>query len=131
MSNVRRPKNMKRDLDLIRKLLLAMEAREHAFVQEELSIEDYTEEQIGFHVYLLGEAGLAKVGENTHILSKSPSALPLHLTWAGYEFLEAAKDETLWGKAKEKVIKPAGGVAFGVLVEWLKAEAKAKLGLPL
>lgn len=122
---------MQRDLDLIRKLLLVMESREHAFVREELSIEGYSQEQIGFHIYLLGEAGLAKVLDNSHINSESPSALPMHLTWAGYEFLEAAKDETLWGKAKEKVIKPAGGVAFGVLVEWLKAEAKARLGLPL
>lgn len=122
---------MQRDLDLIRKILLAMEQREHGFVQDELVVEGYSDEQVGFHVYLLGEAGLAKVVENTNVLSQSPSALPLHPTWAGYEFLEAAKDETLWGKAKEKVIKPAGGVAFGVLVEWLKAEAKARLGLPL
>lgn len=121
---------MKRDLDLIRKLLLAMESREHAFVQDELTIEGYTEEQVGFHIYLLGEAGLAKVAGNTHLQSQSPSALPVNLTWEGYEFLEAAKDETLWGKAKSVVIKPAGGVAFGVLVEWLKAEAKARLGLP-
>lgn len=120
---------MKRDLDLIRKILLAMEAREHAFVQDKLAIDGHTEEQVGFHIYLLGEAGLAKVAEHTELESQSPSAFPLHLTWEGYEFLEAAKDETLWGKAKSVVIKPAGGVAFGVLVEWLKAEAKTRLGL--
>lgn len=121
---------MKRDLDLIRKILLALEAHEHGFAPEKLQIEGYTEEQVDFHMYLLGEAGLAKVAENTVIGSASPSAFPLNVTWAGYEFLEAAKDETLWGKAKEKVMKPAGGVAFGVLLEWLKAEAKAKLGIP-
>lgn len=121
---------MKRDLDLIRKILLAMEAREHAFVHDKLVVDGHAEEQVGFHIYLLGEAGLAKVAENTHLESQSPSAIPLHLTWEGYEFLEAAKDETLWGKAKSVVIKPAGGVAFGVLVEWLKAEARTRLGLP-
>lgn len=122
---------MQRDFDLIRKILLTMEAHEHGFLANRLEIEGFTEEQIGFHVYLLGEAGLAKVVENTPAQSESPSAFPLNLTWAGYEFLEAAKDETLWGKAKERVIKPAGGVAFGVLVEWLKAEARTRLGLPL
>lgn len=122
---------MQRDFDLIRKILLTMEAHEHGFLANRLEIEGYTEEQIGFHMYLLGEAGLAKVVENTHVQSESPSAFPLNLTWAGYEFLEAAKDETLWGKAKERVIRPAGGVAFGVLVEWLKAEARTRLGLPL
>ena len=121
---------MKRDIDLLRKILLALEAHEHGFAPEKLEIESYSDEQLDFHVYLLGEAGLAKVEENTVIGSESPSAFPLNLTWAGYEFLEAAKDETLWGKAKEKVIKPAGGVAFGVLIDWLKAEAKSRLGIP-
>ena len=121
---------MKRDLDLVRKILLAMEQLEHGFVQGDLHVEGHTEDEIGFHVFLIGEAGLAKVVENTHIQSQSPSAFPLHLTWEGYEFLEAAKDETLWGKAKSVVIKPAGGVAFGVLLDWLKAEAKSRLGMP-
>jgi hypothetical protein len=121
---------MKRDIDLIRKLLLAIEEEEHAYVQAELTVDGYTEEQINFHIFLLGDAGLANVAENTHIGSKSPSALPLHLTWAGYEFLAAAKDDTVWAKAKTSVLKPAGGVAFSVLLEWLKAEAKTRLGLP-
>jgi hypothetical protein len=122
---------MKRDLDLIRKLLLAAEAHEHGFVIDQLRIDGYSEEQVGFHIYLLGQAGFMEVNENTHLHSESPSALPRNLTWAGYEFLEAAKDETVWAKARERVIKPAGGVAMSVLVDWLKAEAKTRLGLPL
>lgn len=121
---------MKRDLDLVRKLLLAMEEQEHGYVQSELAVDGYTEEQVNFHIFLLGDAGLAKVEEDTHVGSNSPSAFPLHLTWAGYEFLAAAKDDTIWAKAKTTVIKPAGGVAFSVLLEWLKAEAKTRLGLP-
>jgi hypothetical protein len=121
---------MKRDLDLIRKLLLLLESHEHGYAPAVISIDGYTDEQIGFHVHLLGEAGLAVVADTTSLSSPSPSAMPQHLTWAGYEFLEAAKDETVWGKAKEKVIKPAGGVAFTVLLEWLKAEAKTRLGIP-
>jgi hypothetical protein len=120
---------MKRDLDLVRKLLMAMEEQEQGYVQSELVVEGYTTEQVNFHIFLLGDAGLAKVAENTHIGSTSPSALPLHLTWTGYEFLAAAKDDTIWAKAKTTVIKPAGGVAFSVLLEWLKAEAKTRLGL--
>jgi hypothetical protein len=121
---------MKRDLDLIRKILLAMEEQEHSFPESDLTIAGYTEEQVGFHIFLLGDAGLAKVANNTHVGSRSPSAFPLHLTWAGYEFLAAAKDDTVWAKAKTAVITPAGGVAFSVLLEWLKAEAKSRLGLP-
>ncbi len=121
---------MKRDLDLIRSLLIMMEAHEHGYAPVDIKVDGYTEEQVGFHVHLLGDAGLAVVADTTSIGSESPSAMPQYLTWAGYEFLEAAKDETVWGLAKEKVIKPAGGVAFTVLLEWLKMEAKTRLGIP-
>lgn len=120
---------MKRDLDLIRKILLWMEEKEHAFIGGEVQLDGYSEEQIGFHVYLIGEAGLAKVVDGTNLGSPSPEATPLHLTWEGYEFIAAAKDDSLWNKAKTVVIKPAGGVALGVLLDWLKAEAKSKLGI--
>ena len=71
--------HMKRDLDLLRKIILALEAHEHGFAPQELQVEGYSKEQIDFHVYLLGEAGLAKVAENTVIGSESPSAFPLNL----------------------------------------------------
>lgn len=122
---------MKRDLDLIRKILLAMEAEDCGFPESELQIEGFTEEQIGFHVHLLGQAGLALVADSSYAENLLPSAIPMSITWTGYEFLEAAKDDTLWNIAKVKVIKPAGGVAFGVLVDWLKAEVKANLGIPI
>ncbi|MDO8458629.1 MAG: DUF2513 domain-containing protein [Burkholderiaceae bacterium] len=121
---------MKRDIDLIRKILLRIEEYEYGFIENEIKIESFTADQIGFHVHLIGEAGLAKVIATTNIQSTSPQAMPICLTWDGYEFLEAAKDETLWSKAKSVIIKPAGGVAFTVLLEWLKTEAKTKLGLP-
>lgn len=122
---------MKRDFDLIRKILLAVESQEHGFVRDPLVIEGHSEEQIRYHIYLLGEAGLLKVADHTHLQSLSPEALPINITWAGHEFIDAAKNETVWAKAKTKVLKPAGGIAFDVLLEWLKAEAKQRLGLLL
>lgn len=52
------------------------------------------------------------------------------MTWAGHDFLDSMRDDTIWKKAQEKVLKPIGGVAFDVLKEWLKAEMRSKLGLP-
>lgn len=122
---------LKRDVDLIRSILIAMENESCGFPSGDLQIAGFTDEQIGFHVYLLGQAGFARVADTSDTENFLPSAIPLSITWSGYEFLEAAKDENLWKKAKEIVIKPAGGVAFGVLVEWLKAEAKTRFGIPL
>ena len=120
---------MKRDLDLCRRILLWVEEQEHGFVGRSPEVEGVTDEEIGFHVHLLGEAGLLKTTDRTFLESRSPQAIPLYMTWAGYEFLAAAKDESLWSKARAKVLKPAGGVAFDVLLEWLKSEAKSRLGI--
>lgn len=108
-----------------------MENETCGFPSGNLQIDGFTDEQIGFHVHLLGQAGLALVADSSYAENFFPSAIPLSITWSGYEFLDAAKDETLWNKAKEIVIKPAGGIAFGVLVEWLKAEAKSRFGIPV
>ena len=37
------------------------------------------------------------------------------VTWAGYEFLDAARSDTVWNRAKSAVITGAGGLAFDVL----------------
>lgn len=122
---------MKRDLDLIRKFLLKMEEHEHGYTPQRITLDGYTDEQVGFHIYLLGQAGLIRVADSSSMGSRSPSAIPLNLTWAGYEFLDAARDEALWKKAKEKIINPVGGVAFSILIDWLKAEARNRLGIPM
>ena len=67
--------------------------------------------------------------DSTFQESHSPCAIPLSITWAGHESLGAFEDSTSWASAKKKVISPAGSVAFSVLLEWLKSEAKRKLGL--
>ena len=46
------------------------------------------------------------------------------------QWLNASRDSGLWQKAKEKVIGPAAGVSFTLLLEWLKEEGKRRLGIP-
>ena len=90
---------MERDMDLIREILLRLEAHRHGFAPA-LAIEGYTDEQIGFHVALMSQAGLVDAHQATSIADKSPSALPTSLRWEGYELLAASKDEGTWKKGK-------------------------------
>ncbi len=46
----------------------------------------------------------------------------------GCDFLDAARSDTLWAKAKTSVIKPSASWTFDLLKEWLKAEISS--GLP-
>jgi hypothetical protein len=122
---------MKRDLDLVRSILQWMEAHPHGSVaNQQIMVQGHTDEEIGYHAHLMHQAGLIRAAELKSMDSQSPLAMPLSITWEGHDFLDAAKDESLWAKAKTKVIAPAGGVAFSLLLDWLKAEGKSRLGLP-
>lgn len=121
---------MKRDLELIRALCLALEAAEGGdTVEARLVAAGYTPEQIGFHAYLLGDAGLAVVIDATSLSDHLPRALPAHLTWRGYEFLEAARGDKRWAKAKA-ILSKAGGASLDVALELLQSYLKREAGLP-
>jgi len=124
---------MKRDMDLVRKILMACVDHEHGRAPQDLAIEGYSEEQIGYHVYLMMEAGLVEAADVTTMGSESPEAVVTSVTWDGHEFLEASRDEGLWENAKQAV-GSTGGMVLGVLKSVLIAlatdAAKKAAGLP-
>ncbi len=115
----------KRDMDLIRKQLLALEVG-----RDPLKIEDYSEDALLYHIYLLDNAGFVHAAIARGNKGQIAAAHVMEITWTGQEFLQSIKDDTIWNKAKEKVLKPSASWTFGVLVEWLKQEIKAKIGIP-
>ena len=81
----------------------------------EFSFEGYTPSQVGYHAYLVVDAGLAKGVDVTTSGSEAPAALITSLTWAGHEFAEAARDETRWKKAMTIVGDKGGAITFELL----------------
>ena len=112
-------------MDIIRLLLLQYEGEEP---KPDLSAFD--EEKQVYHSALLIEAGLV----HGHILEDQEgqprTTMVLRLTWAGHKFLDAARNETIWNKAGEKIKKAGGQVTISVLQELLKQLLKQSLGLP-
>ena len=89
---------MKRDFELLRKLLLDIEG-------DVVDVSSYSKEQILYHKALLLEAGLAD-GPKAHYSSREFSDIPdrviiRRLTWEGHNFIDAIRDEGRWQKAKE------------------------------
>jgi hypothetical protein len=82
---------MKRDMKLIRKLVLNLEDAPTGFAPSNLGVAGYTREQIGYHAYLLIQAGLAKGSDVTTIGSSGPIGMITSLTWAGHEFMCATR----------------------------------------
>ncbi len=119
---------MKRNMDLVRQILLNMEENEHGNAPSDFAIEGYTEEQVGYHCYLLNEAGLIKATVVTANELKSPFAVPINLRWDGHEFLNNAKNENVWSQAKEAVSK-IGDASFSVWASVLSQVVSKNLGL--
>jgi hypothetical protein len=106
---------MKRDMDLVRKLLMAIEAHEHGYAPPDLKIPGYSEEQVRYHVHLMGEAGLLEVADVTVRRSTSPQAIPISMLWDGHDFLDAARSDSIWDRAKKHLGAEWVSVPFDVL----------------
>lgn len=114
---------MKRDMDLIRAILIAIEDDEST-APKRFSLEDVPQDKVDYHVNLLVEAGLVRAPVTTiHFGAPYPESL----TWAGHEFLDAARNDTLWEKAKKLTLEKTGALGFEVLKEALIAVGKAAL----
>lgn len=113
---------MKRDMDLIRTILLELEEADPTQGWYEITIPGRSEVEIAYHVRLMDEAGLIDaqdLSSNSGLVWKAK-----RLTYDGHEFLDAARNDTLWNKAKDKVLSSAGTVtleglkiALGVIIK--------------
>ncbi|MEN3368464.1 MAG: hypothetical protein V7609_607 [Verrucomicrobiota bacterium] len=117
---------MKRDVDIVRSLLLRAEAADGS-----VSVNDPVET---YHVRIMIDAGLVEGRISEEVTSDAPRHSHIHnLTWAGHDFLDAARSDTVWRTAKEKILRPGVSWTFELLKEILKELAKqqlARIGLP-
>jgi hypothetical protein len=80
---------VRRDLYLIRQILLALE--DGSF--RDFEIEGRDPVDVGYHAYLIADAGLAVGHDATALWRSRPEGLPAHLTWAGHDFIDAARND--------------------------------------
>lgn len=122
---------MKRDFDLIRHMLSDIEAMPAGEAIRKFEYPEYDLPTIEEHVRLINEAGFIK-GNISEVISgrRTCSIFITGLSWDGHDFLDAMKDDNIWNKAKESILKPGASITFGLLLEWLKIEAKQKIGIP-
>jgi Hypothetical protein (DUF2513) len=120
---------MKRDMDLARRILLAVEADPEAtgFGYVQVDIEGHDQAEVSYHIQLLRDAGLLEAKSLT--TRAGLDWRPIRLTYAGHEFVEASRKDTLWQKAKTTVLEKTGGLSVDVLKALLlKMATDAVLG---
>ena len=112
---------MKRDMDLIRQIVLAVQAADGPV----FGVEGIDNKDFCVHAQLLDEAGLVACPPSIRGQLAPPNkAVIFRLTWAGHDFADSITDNTIWKKAKDNVIKPSASWTFSILMEYLKIEIK-------
>lgn len=128
---------MKRDMDLVRDLLIKIADAEKRLSFSQLvpgRKEGTPEYELAAYQMqmLIEEAGLVRGIDACS--SSGDDWLELQLTWRGHDFLQSVRDQTVWDKTKEGAQK-LGGASWDVIMElakaYMKAEAKKRLGLDL
>lgn len=90
---------MKRDMDLIRELLLDIE-KNHDGSGRLVPIEtEGNSPAIIEHLFLLNEAGLIEGQDASHLAGRN--FLVQRMTWSGHDFLDSIRDPEIWKKTKE------------------------------
>lgn len=113
---------MKRDMDLIREILRAVEACEDSYGINSPIIKGHTEAQTAYHLSLLVDGGLIEVKNVAEEFQQEDEYIGINLTWDGQDFLNVARDDSLWKKAKEAVINSGVGFTVQSLLAWMKSQ---------
>lgn len=120
---------MKRDIDLFREILLETEKMPAMEMWTAVPLLGYDLSDVVAHVELVHDAGLidARV-----LKGNPPDACVLRITNAGYDFLEASKQKTLWEQAKDQLISqglPITAATIRAVLQALIQHQLAKLGI--
>lgn len=94
---------MKRDMDLVRLVLLEIEEKYLSTAIYDLKIEGYDTETVAYHCKILHEAGLISDYQAQYAGNKIYAFGVGSLTWDGNDFLEKIRDNSQWKKIKDTI----------------------------
>lgn len=128
---------MRRDMDLIRHLLLVLEGKPGPEMVKvsEIEAEGYSPGEVQYHLNLMYQAGLLN-GEDVRSSTSTRliKVMPFDLTWQGHEFLEAVRDPEVWRQAKAGASRAGtAGIEFvwGLAKVLLRNAIRERTGLDM
>ncbi|BAK45582.1 DUF2513 domain-containing protein [Eggerthella sp. YY7918] len=125
---------MKRDMNLVRTLLIEIEGADSQIIFTDASIDGYTLNDIAFHIELMDSHGLL-FGANTQYTSsgRAVNATVEGLSWDGFDYLDAIRSPKVWSKASNAIRDTVGETSLGVIKDVCSTLAasliKANLGI--
>jgi hypothetical protein len=123
---------MKRDMDLMRNILLRIEERSDV-PPKKLYVDDFADLHkdlfvVSLHIDLMCDAGLIEVFDSNIESDGLKNFAITRLTLAGYEYLDAIRSVKVWRSVKTKV-EYLGGAGLEILKQLAIKELSKELGL--
>jgi hypothetical protein len=116
---------MKRDMDIVRRILFAVEDASAPVEQ----LDDCEDSVFSYHVAILIESGLVRGDvSDGHNLQPVGGSI-FRLTWSGHEFLDAARNDSVWHKTTGSIRSKGLSLTFDLLKELLTATLRGQLGI--
>lgn len=121
---------MKRDLDLIRDILIFIEG--NAGFNQNLGLQNFEVldkplDEIAYQLRLLDDVCFIECKEIKAI--GYYDCLVQRMTMQGHEYLDSVRNETVWSKTKEKLNIVGGSASLSVIQALATAVAKTLLGI--
>jgi hypothetical protein len=123
---------MKRDMNVIRSLLLKLEAMDNGSVfrpvliswaSPELAVEQVSPDQVDYHLSLLRERGLIEPSEGGTMDGK---IFFRRLTWEGHDFIDAIRSDDIWRKT-QRGAEEVGSWTFDLVKDLAKGFVKKQI----
>lgn len=124
---------MKRDWDLIRKILVTLEEKPDRQPLPAEAVDGTRAQDVAYNMGLLLERHLIE-GYKIETIGMGYGAAPVMattLTWGGHELLDSIRQDSTWGHIKESALSKGLDLTFDVVVSLAKAYIGAKIGTPL
>lgn len=106
---------MKRDMDLVREILLHVSESEIS-VDASVFVDTNNDlDKVIYTIDIMKEAGLIKANIKRAFQKGYVSASINSLTWEGHDFLDSVRSDKVWKEVKKSISKVAGSVSLAVI----------------
>lgn len=94
---------MERNMDLCRLILFKIETEYRSTALYNLNIDGFDLDTVAYHCKILADAGLLDSYEPTYGDDRIYTFSVGSLTWAGHDFLDKIRENTMWNRIKDKI----------------------------
>lgn len=115
---------MRRNMDLVRSILLYIEERTHLNTTDQIKIAGFTDDEVNYHILLLYEDDYIDGQKLAY-----GRVIPMRMFSKAHDFLDAARNETIWNKAKKEVKDKGVDVPISMMKDLLILYVKQSFNL--